>query len=276
MPVGAAGILRAQFERSTGVSAMQTHFPLELNLPVTTTSATRTQDPREWIKKCDLPWEQWYAQCVRTHARSLTPEQLKLIGPFPEDLWDKLRYKGARLKDQVMTDVLRSGVAATRRRRSRWEWFKWHCPDWVPWVLYAQEPQWPGLYDRKRPRRSKGTLFVDLPPHQRAEAHNRFRRFCERRGLAPETAGRDWRKPILAGQARRLACHPEARSSEWGRKMRRIKGGKHAQQRYRELGWHPLASVRKAHGWPAERPTGTQRPHPEPSYDETSTRNNFG
>jgi hypothetical protein len=40
-------------------------------------------------------------------------------------------------------------------------------------------------------------------------------------------------------------------------KMRRIKGGKHVQRRYLELGWHPLASVRKARGLTAAYPNAS-------------------
>jgi len=63
-----------------------------------------------------------------------------------------------------------------------------------------------------------------------------------------------WRKPLLIGIACRLARAPSARPSEWGTRMRRIKGGVHVQRRYKEKGWHPLPSVRKAWGLTAERP----------------------
>lgn len=96
----------------------------------------------------------------------------------------------------------------------------------------------------------KDHLFGDLLPSRRKEAQEIFNRLCHECWWDPT----GWRRPLLAGVARRLARNPSNRSSEWGKRMRRIKGGKHTQRRYREQGWHPLASVRKAWGLTAERP----------------------
>jgi hypothetical protein len=82
-----------------------------------------------------------------------------------------------------------------------------------------------------------------------------------RRPMASYVSGTPWLLPILAGRARDLAVRPEAHGSEQGRRMRRIKGGIHVQRRYREQGWHPLPSVRKAWGLIANRPAlGIARP----------------
>ena len=77
--------------------------------------------------------------------------------------------------------------------------------------------------------------------------------------------------PILAGRARDLALRPDRHGSEHGRRMRRIRGGKHVQRRYREQRWHPLASVRKAWGlWRIAHRLTTNLLHKSPSYGETS------
>ena len=134
------------------------------------------------------------------------------------------------------------------------------------------------MFERKRARRPKGSaLFDDLPPVERAEAQATFKALCHewswrvRNGEARSASPSSWRRPLLAGAARRLARNPSQRSSEWGKRMRRIKGGKHTQAHYREQGWHPLASVRKAWGLPADRPSSAKDvSDPTPSYDETS------
>jgi hypothetical protein len=53
-----------------------------------------------------------------------------------------------------------------------------------------------------------------------------------------------WRRAILAGRARRLTLHPP--DSEWGKRMRRTKGGVRCQQKYREHGSHALAAFNQA------------------------------
>jgi len=122
----------------------------------------------------------------------------------------------------------------------------------VLWVIYAKERQHTGLFARRGKRKPKGRLFDELGPETQTEAERLYKRFCERwqghvaSEAEPKSRQRDWSKPLLVAAARRMARDPYTRSSEWGRKMRRIKGGKHVQQRYRYQGWHPLPSVRKA------------------------------
>src|SRR5262249_6560853 len=112
-------------------------------------------------------------------------------------------------------------------------------------------------------RSPKGCLFDDLALETRAEAERLYSQFCERweGHVGSETERKspqfDWRKPLLVAAARRMARDPYTRSPDWGRQMRRIKGGKHVQQRYRKQGWHPLASVRKAWGLTSDRPQTT-------------------
>jgi len=96
-------------------------------------------------------------------------------------------------------------------------------------------------------------LFDDIPLlAQRDRAKRIYAELCDRH--AERLATNPWLRPILAGRARWLATHPDSRGSAWGREMRRRKGGKRVQLRYRKEGWHPLASVRKAWGLAAERP----------------------
>lgn len=180
---------------------------------------------------------------------------------FPARSWERLRYQGMLLKDYVVKDLPIDIPFASLARETLWHAFKSHCAaagNRLPWLIYYLEPQRPGMFERKCPRRQKGELlFDDLPPAERAEAQETFDKLWQewswrvRIGTAPSGT---WRKPILVGVARRLARNPSNRSSEWGRRLRRIKGGKHAQQRYKERGWHPLASVRKAWGLRAEQP----------------------
>jgi hypothetical protein len=213
------------------------------------------------------PWEQVYARELLARLHENPPELVKEIRPFPPWLWDKLRYNGVRIKDQVVGHLPRDSRPARRARAWQWERYKASCPNWVPWFLYIQERQWTGLFARRRQRVPAGNSpFADLPPARRAEAENLFSQLCERWTRHREsetTAAADlpgWLKPLLVGAARRLVRDPFNRSPEWGRQMRRIKGGKHTQQRYREQGWHPLPSVRKAWGLIAPHCLGIARP----------------
>jgi hypothetical protein len=124
-------------------------------------------------------------------------------------------------------------------------------------LLSLLEPQddtrEPGLYQRRSRRPAGAGLFEDIPcPEERARAEEIFSRLCQRH--AERLASCRWLRPVLAERARSMAAHPEAQGPAWGARMRRSKGGRHAQDRYRKEGWHPLPSVRRAKGWPAKRP----------------------
>jgi hypothetical protein len=107
------------------------------------------------------------------------------------------------------------------------------------------------LYGRRSRRPTGAGLFDDITSTaERARAKEIFAKLCERH--AHRLGSCRWLRPVLAGRARWLATHPEAHGSAWGRQMRRKKAGKHTQRRYREQGWHPLASVRKARGLHSE------------------------
>jgi hypothetical protein len=69
------------------------------------------------------------------------------------------------------------------------------------------------------------------------------------------------------------SCSPTGPSPaglDWGRRMRRIKGGVHCQKRYRELGWHPLDNVSRAmpkrHNGSARTPEGGHRSDGSPDH----------
>jgi hypothetical protein len=214
-----------------------------------------------------LPWEQQYARELLAQFRQTPPELVKDIRLFPPELWDRLRHNGVRVKDLAVGHLPHDSRRARRAREWQWEVYKYSCPTWVPWFIYIRERQYSGLFQRKRQRVPTGSsLFADLPPARRAEAENLFNQFCKRwtrhEGVrrVSTTEMPAWMKPLLVGVARRLALDPSNRSPEWGRKMRRIKGGKHTQQRYREQGWHPLPSVRKAWGLIAPPCLGIARP----------------
>lgn len=171
--------------------------------------------------------------------------------PFSNSLWNSVRSGGMRLKDSLYRNEWKD--VEPGMREFYWLAFKeyWASQgNWLPWLIYETQPQpeWIGLFARTRERLTGGAgIFSDLPPRERAQAEQLFERLCKK--WAPYAWDLvDWRRPILAGIARRLATHPDNRSPEWGKRMRRIKGGKHVQARYRALGWHPLASVRKAWG----------------------------
>jgi len=206
-------------------------------------------------------WEQLYARELTVQFRKTPPELVKNVDQFPPWLWDKLRHNGVRVKDLVVGHLPNDSRPARRAREWEWGLFKYSCPNWFPWYIYITERQYSGLFERTRQRRPSGSpLFDDLSRDVRADAEQLFDQFCEhwvgREGFeaVPTIPQPDWRKPLLAGAARRLARDPSNRSPEWGRQMLRIKVGKHVQQRYREQGWHPLASVRKAWGLTSDRP----------------------
>lgn len=175
----------------------------------------------------------------------------------PDKIWDRLRFRGVRLRDEVTKNT------PQEMRERVWRMFKVICAEqgnWLPWVIYHIKPQFSGVFERRRSRRTKGSdPFDDLPPIQRARAQEIFKRLCNKWRLdLPH-----WRRAILVGVAPRLARHPSSCSSDWGRRMRRIKGGVHSRRRYQQEGWHPLPAVRKKRGVGAyPRPDGltTERP----------------
>jgi hypothetical protein len=162
-----------------------------------------------------------------------------------EDMfWERLKYRGAPIKQHVLGDLPDSGAPLFSDRL--WQSFKQHCAaegNLIPLLISRLEPQGPdsGMFRRRGQRKPKGRdPFGDLPLIQRLQAEEKFRQLCERwTGNLPA-----WRRAILVGVARRLTLHPP--NSEWGRQMRRIKGGVHCQRKYREQGWHPLVEFNQA------------------------------
>ena len=158
--------------------------------------------------------------------------------------WKGLRYRGTPIKRRVLADL--PDTAAPLIGNRVWQSFKQHCAtegNLVPLLISQLEPHDAdrGMFRRRGPRRPKGSdLFADLPLIQRLQAEDRFRRLCAKwAGDLPS-----WRRAILSGVARRLTLHPPG--SEWGRRMRRIKGGLHCQRKYRKQGCHPLAEFNQA------------------------------
>ena len=161
-----------------------------------------------------------------------------------ERFWERLKYRGAPIKQHVLGDLPDSGAPLLSDRL--WQSFKQRCAaegNLVPLLISQLEPQEcnPGMFRRRGPRKPRGTNpFEDLPLPQRLKAEAEFRRLCERwTGNLPA-----WRRAVLVGVARRLTLHPP--SSAWGKRMRRIKGGVHCQRKYRKQGCHPLVEFNQA------------------------------
>lgn len=159
--------------------------------------------------------------------------------------WKRLRYRGVPLKQHVLAQVPASVAPLIGDDRAL-QSFKQQCAaegNILPSLISQLEPQdpAPGMFRRRAPRKPKGSdPFADLPPVHRAQARERFGQLCDKwAGNLPS-----WRRAVLAGCARRLTLHPPG--SEWGRRMRRIKGGVHCQRKYREQGWHPLVEFNQA------------------------------
>jgi hypothetical protein len=168
------------------------------------------------------------------------------VKPSAKDdrFWERLQYRGAPIKKHVLSDLSDSGAPLIADRV--WQSFQQHCAaegNLVPLLISQLERQEcdPGMFRRRGPRKPKGSEpFGDLPLIQRLQAEEKFQEFCEKwSGKLPP-----WRRAILAGVARRLTLHPPG--TEWGRRMRRIKGGVHCQRKYRERGSHPLVEFNQA------------------------------
>jgi hypothetical protein len=165
----------------------------------------------------------------------------------PPKAWNTLRRDGRLVREEV------TGPLPSVLRPLVWQQFQqMPLASCACWLLQQLEPP-PGMYRRGTRRPADAGLFDDLPsPTVRDKAEKIYAELCKRHSSRLASAA--WLRPILAGRARWLATHPDTRSSAWGRQMRRRKGGKHTQRRYREQGWHPLPSVRKAWGLTAEGP----------------------
>jgi hypothetical protein len=163
-------------------------------------------------------------------------------------VWNRARHNGQLVRDEV------TGALPPMLRPVAWERFRQ-----MPMARYAclllsllESREDAGLYRRRSRRPAGAGPFDDIPSlADRDRAERIFAKLCERH--AERLPSRPWLRPILAGRARSLATHPDAHGSAWGRKMRRKKAGRHTQRRYREQGWHPLASSRQARGLPADR-----------------------
>ena len=178
--------------------------------------------------------------CTKTGALVLT-----------ERVWNRLRHNGRLVRDEV------TGHLPPVLRPAAWREFQQmplaRCACWLMSRLEPQQSAPPGLYQRRRRRPAGAGLFDDIPQlAQRDRAKEIYANLCSRH--ADRLASCPWLRPVLAGRARWIATHPGARDSEWGKRMRRQKGGKQAQRRYREDGWHPLRSVRESWGSSAEKP----------------------
>lgn len=170
--------------------------------------------------------------------------------------WNRLRHNGQLVRDEVTAGL------PPMLRAIAWQQFRQmpmaSCACLLLSLLEPQED--PGLYRRNTRRPAGADLFDDIPSlAERDSAEETYDKLCDRH--SDRLAVSPWLRPVLAGRARWLAAHRDTRDSAWGRKMLRIKGGKHTQRRFRERGWHPLASVRKAWGLTGAAPTKDPAPH---------------
>jgi hypothetical protein len=184
------------------------------------------------------------------NSRTPTPAQTMLDGPvLTKKMWNRLRYNGKLVRDEVTSHL------PPMLRSLAWQEFqqmpmaRWACS----LMLLLEPPELPCLYRRRIRRPSNSGVFDDIPSITlRRTAEKIYVELRDRH--AERLTSCPWLLPILAGRARDLTLRPEAHGSERGRRMRRIKGGRHTQRRYREQGWHPLASVRKAWGLTGDGP----------------------
>jgi hypothetical protein len=156
--------------------------------------------------------------------------------------WERLQYRGKPVKLHVLASLPAS--TAPLLADQVWRSYQQQSADdghLIPRLIAELEPQDPGMFPRRGPRKPKGSdPFSDLPTAERFKAEETFARLC--RKWEPDLP--PWRRAILVGRARRLTLHPP--DSEWGKRMRRIKGGVHCQQKYREQGGHALAAFNQA------------------------------
>lgn len=167
--------------------------------------------------------------------------------------WNRLRHNGKLLRDEVTSHLPPELRSLVWREFQQMPMARLACS-----LIQLLEPQQAasGLYRRRARRPAGAGLFDDIPSlSQRLRAEIIYDELCDRH--AERLPSSPWLLPILAGRARDLALRPDAHGSERGRRMRRIKGGIHVQRRYREQGWHPLPSVRKAWGLTSDRPNGS-------------------
>jgi len=180
-------------------------------------------------------------------------QQRESEGPLlTEKALSCVRHNGQLVRDEI------TGGLPPMLRAVAWQQFQqMPIARWACLLLSLLEPpDNAGLYRRRSRRPASSGLFDDIPSlAQREKAEKIYAKLCERHSQRLSSC--PWLLPILAGRARDLAVRPEAHGSEQGRRMRRIKGGIHVQQRYREQGWHPLASVRKAWGLTSDHPQPT-------------------
>jgi hypothetical protein len=184
----------------------------------------------------------------RAPDRERSPE---LSGPvLTNKIWNRLQHNGKLVRDEVTSDL------PPMLRPFAWQEFQQMpmaraaCS-----LMLLLEPQQlvAGLFRRRAARPAGDGLFDDIPSLvQRDRAKKIYTKLCDRHSSRLPSC--PWLLPILAGRARDLVLRPDGHGAEHGRRMRRIKGGLHVQRRYRQQGWHPLASVRKAWGLIEVRP----------------------
>jgi hypothetical protein len=166
-------------------------------------------------------------------------------------VWNRLRHNGQLVRDEVTTGLPPMMGAMAWQQFQQMPMARLACS--LMLLLEPPQPAGADLYRRRARRPPDAGPFDDIPSaDQRGRAEKIYAELCKRH--AERLPSCPWLLPILAGRARDLALHPDAHGSERGRRMRRIKGGIHVQRRYREQGWHPLSSVRKAWGLTATKP----------------------
>jgi hypothetical protein len=177
-------------------------------------------------------------------------QQRESEGPLlTEKAWNRVRHNGQLVRDETTACLPPMLRAVAWRQFQQMPIARWACL--LQSLLEPQDDA--GLYRRRSRRPASSGLFDDIPLlSERDKAKEIYAELCERHSQRLDSCR--WLRPVLAGRARWLATHPEAHGSEQGRRMRRIKGGIHVQRRYRERGWHPLPSVRKAWGLSEDRP----------------------
>lgn len=159
---------------------------------------------------------------------------------FTDKDWERLRFKGMKLRRWLEQNRPISPVNESPMfRELAWQTFKELSAaidgNFFAWLTLTLEPQFSGIFERRRPRRPTGdNLFEDMVEPFQSAARMNFERLCRRwRHNLPS-----WRKAILAGRARWLAVHRP--DSAWGRSMRAKRGGYAVQEKYRKQGHHPL------------------------------------